>query len=71
MVISVRCLLLLLAFPLIAAAAPVPSNYLFVWAMEAQHPQASTQALMSPDLAAWRSNRGLRSMEAPVSLLEA
>lgn len=59
MVISVRCLLLLLAFPLIAAAAPVPSNYLFVWAMEAQHPQASTQALMSPDLAAWRSNRGL------------
>jgi hypothetical protein len=52
-------LLLLLTFPLIAAAAPVPSRYLFVWAMEAKRPQASTQALMSPDLPAWRSNRGL------------
>lgn len=55
-----RCsILLLLAFPLIATAAPVHSNYLFVWAMEAKRPQASTQALMSPDLAAWRNNRGL------------
>ena len=55
-----RCsLLLLLTLPLIAAAAPVPSKYLFVWAMEAKHPQASTEALMSPDLAAWRKNRGL------------
>jgi hypothetical protein len=52
-------LLLLLTFPLIAAAAPVSSRYLFVWAMEAKSPQASTQALMSPDLPAWRSNRGL------------
>ncbi|HTX06085.1 MAG TPA: hypothetical protein VMD06_09670 [Steroidobacteraceae bacterium] len=48
-----RCLLLLgLALPLIAAAAP--SRYVFVWAMEAQHPHASTLALMSPDLTiAW------------------
>ncbi|HXS21144.1 MAG TPA: hypothetical protein VN735_07915 [Steroidobacteraceae bacterium] len=54
-----RLLLMLLTVPLIAAAAPVPSRYLFVWAMEAQRPRASTQALMSPDLAAWRNNRGL------------
>lgn len=48
-----RCsLLLVLTLPLIATAAPAGSRYLFVWAMEAQHPQASTQALMSPDLAA-------------------
>ena len=51
--------LLLLACPLIAAATPVPSNYLFVWAMEAKRPQAPTQALMSPDLVAWRRNGGL------------
>jgi hypothetical protein len=57
--ISRRSLLLALVIPLIAAAAPRPSEYLFVWAMEAKHPQASTQALMSPDLPAWRNNRGL------------
>jgi hypothetical protein len=52
-----RCLSLLgLALPLIAAAAP--SHYLFVWAMEAQHPHASTLALMSPDLAAWHRTEG-------------
>ena len=51
-------LLLLLTFPLIGGAA-TPSHYLFVWAMEAKRPQASTQALMSPDLAAWRRTRGL------------
>lgn len=56
--ISGCLLLLLLTFPLIGSAA-IPSRYLFVWAMEAKRPQASTQALMSPDLAAWRSNRGL------------
>lgn len=50
---------LLLAAPLIGAAAPVHSAYLFVWAMEARRPRASTQALMSPDLPAWRSNEGL------------
>lgn len=54
-----RCLtILLLTFPLLAAAA-APSRYLFVWAMEARYPQASTQALMSPDLPAWRSTQGL------------
>ena len=54
-----RCLLLLgLALPLIAAAAPPPSRYLFVWAMEAQHPYASTLALMSPDLASWHRTEG-------------
>jgi hypothetical protein len=57
--ISPYSLLLALVVPLIAAAAPVPSKYLFVWAMEAKRPQASTQTLMAPDLAAWRSNRGL------------
>src|ERR1700733_14999117 len=46
--------LLVLASPLIAAAAPVSSQYLFVWAMEAQHPQASILHLMSDDLPAWR-----------------
>ena len=50
---------MLSTFPLIGAATPVPSHYLFVWAMEAKRPQASTQALMTPDLAAWRTNRGL------------
>ncbi|HEV2441306.1 MAG TPA: hypothetical protein VGT07_02195 [Steroidobacteraceae bacterium] len=55
-----RCLLvLLLTFPLVAPAAMVSSQYLFVWAMEAKYPHASTQALMSPDLAARRSNQGL------------
>lgn len=54
-----RCLMLLMAaVPLIAAAAPAPSQYLFVWAMEAKHPHASTQALMTPDLPARRSNEG-------------
>jgi len=55
-----HCLLsLLLTCPLIAAAAPAPSHYLFVWAMEAKRPQASTQALMSPDRAAWDRALGL------------
>ncbi|MHB8404640.1 MAG: YncE family protein [Gammaproteobacteria bacterium] len=55
-----RCLLLLgLAFPLIATAAPVSSRYLFVWAMEAKHPHASTLALAPTDRAAWRKTLGL------------
>jgi hypothetical protein len=54
-----RCsLLLVLIPPLIATAAPLRSQYLFVWAMEAKDPQASTGALMSPDLAAWHRTRG-------------
>ncbi|MGA7540077.1 MAG: hypothetical protein WBW93_15080 [Steroidobacteraceae bacterium] len=44
--------------PLITAAAPFPSHYLFVWAMETQHPYASTLALMSPDLALWHRTEG-------------
>ncbi len=55
---SCGLLLLLLALPLIAAAAPGPSQYLFVWAMEAKHPHASILALMSPDLAAWHRTEG-------------
>lgn len=55
-----RCaFLLLLAFPLIAIAAPAPSHYLFVWAMEAKHPHASTLTLMSADVAARRRTQGL------------
>ena len=58
--ITARCLLsLMLAYPLIAAAAPVPSRYLFVWAMEAKHPQASTLGLMSLDSAARAKTLGL------------
>ena len=58
-----RCLLLLvLAFPLIAEAASVSSHYLFVWAMEAQHPhpQVSAMAFMKPtDRTALRTALGL------------
>ncbi|MGB6605119.1 MAG: hypothetical protein WA747_01650 [Steroidobacteraceae bacterium] len=60
---------LILAFPLIAASAPAPSHYLFVWAMETKPPVASDAKplhasmpmleRMSPDLAAWRQARGL------------
>lgn len=57
--ISRSLLLLLLLCPLIAAASPVRSRYLFVWAMEASHPHASTQALMAPDLPARRRIQGL------------
>lgn len=52
-------LFFLLGFSL-AKAATVPSNYLFVWAMEAKHPQASTAAFMKPtDEAAQRIALGL------------
>ncbi|MBU6420451.1 MAG: hypothetical protein KGL98_07535 [Gammaproteobacteria bacterium] len=55
-----RCLLLLiLAFPLIAAAAPVASHYLFVWAMEANHPHAADTAMTPADIAAERNHLGL------------
>jgi hypothetical protein len=50
---------LALVFPLVSSAAPVTSHYLFVWAMEAKHPQASTLTLMSADVAARRSIQGL------------
>ena len=53
-------LLLVLAFPLIAEAASVSGHYLFVWAMEAQHPQASAMAFMKPtDRTALRTALGL------------
>ena len=55
-----RCLLfLILTLPLIAEAAQDSSHYLFVWAMEAKHPNATTMALMSPDLATRRRTLGL------------
>jgi hypothetical protein len=53
-----RCaLLLVLAFPLIAMAAPDSSHYLFVWAMEAKHPHASVSEMTPADIPARR--RGL------------
>lgn len=52
-------LLLALAFPLIAAAAPVSSHYLFVWAMEAKHPLASVPEMTPADIPARRSGLGL------------
>jgi hypothetical protein len=55
-----RCLLsLALALPLLVSAAPAPSRYLFVWAMEARHPGASTLAFMGTDLPARRRTQGL------------
>lgn len=45
--------------PLLAAAAPARSRYLFVWAMEARHPRASTLALMGADPAGRRATQGL------------
>jgi hypothetical protein len=52
-------LLLLVALPWAAKAAPGSSDYLFVWAMEARHPQADTMALKPTDLAARRTAMGL------------
>ena len=58
--LSCGLLLLALGFPLLAEAAAASSDYLFVWAMEAQHPQASTMAFMKPtDQAAQRTALGL------------
>jgi len=55
-----RYLLLLLgALPWAAKAAPDSSGYLFVWAMEAHHPQADTMAMKPDDLAARRTAMGL------------
>jgi hypothetical protein len=54
------CLLLLvLAFPLFAEAAPDSSHYLFVWAMQAKHPQASAMTMTPADIPARRSKLGL------------
>ena len=54
------CLLLLvLGFPVIAAAASASSHYLFVWAMEAKHPHASVPEMTPADIPARRSGLGL------------
>jgi hypothetical protein len=58
--LSCCLLLLVLVFPLIAKATPTSSDYLFVWAMEASHPQVSTMAFMKPaDEAAQHTALGL------------
>ncbi|MBQ4854200.1 hypothetical protein IMW82_05885 [Rhodanobacter sp. B2A1Ga4] len=55
-----RCLMLLIPmFPLIAAAAPGSSRYLFVWAMEASHPHAADTAMTPAGIAARRVRLGL------------
>jgi len=51
-------LFVLMSIPQVVAAAPAASHYVIVWAMEAQHPQASTGALMTPDLAARHKTLG-------------
>lgn len=57
---SCNLLFLALCFPLFAQAAMVSSDYLFVWAMQAEHPQANTMAFMKPsDQAAQRTALGL------------
>ncbi len=54
------CLLLLgLIFPLIAAVASGSSHYLFVWAMQARHPQAVSMMMKPADISAGRSKLGL------------
>jgi len=53
------CILLLAVFPLIAAAVPPSSHYLFVWAMEAKHPLASVPEMTPTDIPARRSGLGL------------
>ena len=52
-------LLLVLGFPLIAAAAPVSSHYLFVWAMEARHPHAASMTMTPAENAVRRATLGL------------
>jgi hypothetical protein len=52
-------ILLTVCFLLGANAAPSHSRYLFVWAMEAQHPHASKMALSSGDFGEYRRSLGL------------
>lgn len=52
-------LVLLLGLPLLAGATPASSDYLFVWAMEAQHPHASSMAMKPTDPHGPRETRGL------------
>ena len=57
--LSCSLLVLALSFPLVAEAATTSSGYLFVWAMEARHPNASTMALKPNDTAGQRETLGL------------
>ncbi|HLI19447.1 MAG TPA: hypothetical protein VKV22_14410 [Rhodanobacteraceae bacterium] len=55
-----RALLLLVSnFPPFATAAPSPSHYLFVWAMEARQPLAAVPEMTPVDIPARRSGLGL------------
>lgn len=45
--------------PLVAAAVPPSSHYLFVWAMEAKHPLASVPEMTPADIPARRQGLGL------------
>ena len=51
--------LLVLSFPLLAAAAPGTSRYLFVWAMQARHPHATVMEMTPADILAKRNGLGL------------
>lgn len=54
------CVLALsMVFSLSVAAASVPSHYLFVWAMQAKHPQAVSMMMKPADIPAGRSKLGL------------
>src|SRR5690348_4303510 len=50
---------LALSFPLLAAAAPGASRYLFVWAMQARHPHATVMEMTPADILAKRNGLGL------------
>jgi hypothetical protein len=52
-------LAMLLGFPLLAEAASASSHYLFVWAMEARHPHASSMAMKPTDPDGPRETLGL------------
>jgi hypothetical protein len=55
----VYCILLLATFPMLAAATPQPSSFLFAWAMEAKHPLASVPEMTPADIPARRSGLGM------------
>jgi hypothetical protein len=57
--LSSGAMILAACFLLGAPAAPTHSRYLFVWAMEAQHPYASGLGLMSGQFSAYRRSLGL------------
>jgi hypothetical protein len=53
------CTLLLATIPMIAAATPQPSSFLFAWAMEARHPLASVPEMTPADIPARRNGLGM------------